>query len=324
MYFLRFLFSRNLPGFILFFLVICAISFVFGNRVDDELESVLIPLILILLILLFFIVPVFFLRRYVTNDFFTQNLKLTIDDNGIKLESLAEVKTANFNEIKDIYIHRKFILILIPKQRTIIVPNDAVFIDNSRKQLIDYLKSRASNLIVEDMESINNRKGNLLYLLGILCLIPYLGAFVGIILAALGLGKNKNKILVAIGSIGVIITIFVHINIVNARRELNKDKYFETKKAKGMLIIIVKDIELYKVQFGVYPDSLEQLNEIEPVDIIDPLGVNQSKYCYKKSGSKYTLFSIGLDGKMNTKDDIFPVIKDKNGKFGLIIENSAK
>lgn len=85
---------------------------------------------------------------------------------------------------------------------------------------------------------------------------------------------------------------------------------------------LVKDIEYYKLQNGKYPDSLKQLSNNEGfVNIQDPVkGLNASEkdvFIYKNLGDKYLLFSVGLDGKPNTKDDIYPKVKP-NSNIGWI------
>ena len=78
---------------------------------------------------------------------------------------------------------------------------------------------------------------------------------------------------------------------------------------------LVKNIEFYKKEYNVYPDSLEQLTKDQQFLFInDPLQAFTKskygdKYIYKKKGTKYILFSMGVDGIPFTKDDIFPTSK---------------
>ena len=88
---------------------------------------------------------------------------------------------------------------------------------------------------------------------------------------------------------------------------------------------LMKDIEFYKIKNGAYPDSLEQISKDDPMAWIDdPLqsGFGNSeniKFNYQKVGNHYYLFSSGIDGIPNTKDDIYPqVAPTDSAKFGLI------
>ena len=76
---------------------------------------------------------------------------------------------------------------------------------------------------------------------------------------------------------------------------------------------LVKNIEFYKLQNGVYPDSLKQLlidDKVAPIH--DPIAGMKSKrdnyFNYRKVNDNYTLFSSGPDGIPNTKDDLYPII----------------
>jgi len=89
---------------------------------------------------------------------------------------------------------------------------------------------------------------------------------------------------------------------------------------------IMKDVEFYKIQNGVYPESLEQIKKNVFGWIDDPIqsrkgnGIN-TRFNYKKVGDKYYLFSSGIDGIPHTKDDLYPTFaKTDRSKFGLIKE----
>jgi hypothetical protein len=164
------------------------------------------------------------------------------------------------------------------------------------------------------------------YLLGLLCLLPLIGALVGIGLILYGIFKYKDKWLVAIGIGGLIITIgFYSFLFYNLKYGVNTAKGFATI-SQNELNSLVKNIEFYKIENGVYPDSLEQLRKPdEVININDPLLIRKmdnnikTTFQYEKIGNKYTLFSVGIDGVPNTADDIYPTILDADSsKFGLI------
>jgi hypothetical protein len=84
---------------------------------------------------------------------------------------------------------------------------------------------------------------------------------------------------------------------------------------KANLDELVVNIEFYKKEHKVYPDSLEVLRkEHEFLMINDPVrGFSKSpygeKYYYRNLGGKYLLFAMGVDGIPFTDDDIFPSSK---------------
>ena len=172
---------------------------------------------------------------------------------------------------------------------------------------------------------LNSTKSKPPYLLGLLCIIPMFGAFVGLGLLFYGLLKYKDKRLSIIGALGILWTIIIYSTLF----------YFSTHSSffnkgfgdisKMQLNSLVKDIEFYKLANGQYPDSLEQLlidDKLAPIN--DPIQGLKTKgstlFNYEKIGEKYTVFSSGQDGIPNTEDDFFPNIKVKDSsKIGIII-----
>jgi hypothetical protein len=79
---------------------------------------------------------------------------------------------------------------------------------------------------------------------------------------------------------------------------------------------LVKAIEFYKLQNGTYPESLEQLKATDATVLInDPLLAfdkdksGKTAFEYKKIGEIYTVFSVGMDKRAGTSDDISPNLK---------------
>ena len=151
------------------------------------------------------------------------------------------------------------------------------------------------------------------YWLGLLCLIPLIGAFVGLGLLLYGLIKYKDKWLIAIGAFGILFTIGIYGSMFYYMKhgELVKKGFRDISQMQ--LNSLIKDIEFFKLQRGVYPDILERVREnnaLAPID--DPIQSVQQRdntlYNYQKIGDKYTLFSSGQDGIPNTPDDLYPEI----------------
>lgn len=166
-----------------------------------------------------------------------------------------------------------------------------------------------------------------LYGRGWLGLIPLVGGVVGIGLILLGIFKYKDKKLILIGLMALSFTVATYGALYYF------GEYSETGR-KGVAAVsllwlndLVKDLEVYKLKHGEYPDSLEQLrNKDELIPIYDPLHKSKvdnvaRKFIYKKINSKYLLYSCGIDQIPHTKDDIFPTITlTDTSKFGLIFK----
>ncbi|RKX92922.1 MAG: hypothetical protein DRP84_09280 [Spirochaetes bacterium] len=66
-------------------------------------------------------------------------------------------------------------------------------------------------------------------------------------------------------------------------------------------------LELYKKEFGEYPNTLEEL--LQKKGITDRSIIEDAwgrEYYYVKLKNDYKIFSLGADGKPFTKDDIYP------------------
>jgi hypothetical protein len=162
------------------------------------------------------------------------------------------------------------------------------------------------------------------YLLGLLCLIPLVGAFVGFGLLLYGLLKYKDKWLSIIGAAGILWTIIVYSILFYAGTHFSVFKKGFEDISQMQLNSLVKNIEFYKLAHGQYPDSLKQLlddDKLAPInDAAQGMNIRGiSYYNFEKIGDRYLLFSSGQDGIPNTKDDLFPQITiTDSSKIGLI------
>jgi Type II secretion system (T2SS), protein G len=172
-----------------------------------------------------------------------------------------------------------------------------------------------------------NESGNVQrppYLLGLLCLIPLVGALVGLGLLLYGIFKYKDKWLIMIGAFGIGFTIFIYSMLFYSFEHSSVVKNGFQTISQMQLNSLVRYVEFYKLQNGEYPDDLDQISKddkLAPVN--DALQTSsfkqQSYYNYKREGDKYRLFSSGIDGIPGTRDDLYPeiIIKDSS-KIGLI------
>lgn len=162
------------------------------------------------------------------------------------------------------------------------------------------------------------------YLLGLICLIPLIGAFVGLGLLLYGLLKYKDKWLSIIGAAGILWTIVVYSTLFYIGKNAPEARKGFEDISQMQIKSLLKDIEFYKLIHGQYPEKLEQLTDDDKLaPIYDAAqGMNAQGivlYNYKKIGDRYSLFSSGQDGIPNTKDDLFPeVVITDSSKIGLI------
>ena len=168
-------------------------------------------------------------------------------------------------------------------------------------------------------------KTNPQYWWGFLGLIPLLGAVVGIVLILLGILRFKDKVLVYIGTACILFTVGIYSYLFYQMRNSNEIASGFATIAQMQVNGLVKDIEFYKMQNGVYPNKLEDLQENDKlVSIVDPILLSHStegnlNYHYENVGDKYRLYSVGVDRIENTADDIYPTLAGSDStKIGFI------
>ncbi len=162
------------------------------------------------------------------------------------------------------------------------------------------------------METKSLGKKTLLLLL-LISIIPLVGAFVGLVLIILG-NKQKQNQLTRIGIFGIITTILTYSVFILIGQNINaktSDRYVRlTEKTLNQLILGMNE---YKLTHGKYPKDLETLSKSDETIIInDPIllfkmdDTIKTTFEYETDGNSFKLFSVGIDGKPNTKDDIYP------------------
>jgi hypothetical protein len=155
-----------------------------------------------------------------------------------------------------------------------------------------------------------------------------LGAVGGLIMVILGAVVYKDKILIIMGSCGMLITIAIYSFLIYMASDINNFSEPMQQMTEMQLKTLVKDIEFYKTTKGTYPATLKILTDGGYSDVYgDPSKAFYHKqaekiepYYYQLQGDKYYLFSTGKDGKPFTKDDILPPFHGKSDyeKIGLI------
>jgi ABC-type transport system involved in multi-copper enzyme maturation permease subunit len=168
----------------------------------------------------------------------------------------------------------------------------------------------------------------ILYIVSGLSFIPIYGIIFGLIAILFGaIGKYKNKILIIVGSCGILFSIIMFSSLYYfgvIQRGGTFDR-LSVHMAESQLTNIVRELEYHKIQNGRYPDSLKHLGTKNSfVSIYDPIlaKIDTKKsipfYYYELKDSGYYLFSAGFDGTPFTDDDILPKITcEEARKIGI-------
>lgn len=171
--------------------------------------------------------------------------------------------------------------------------------------------------------------------LGGMSFIPLIGILFGIVCILWGIFTKKKggKKLAIVGGAGIFFTIIIYSAAFYFGVMQREGAYDDLRAKLGKTVInnLIPSIELYKIQNGKYPKSLEELSKSLPKNsmtfINDPSISNiknKSKNFYyelNSDGSGYYLLGVGADGVPFTKDDILPEVKSKEG-IGFRIKKS--
>ncbi|GAB4093334.1 type II secretion system protein GspG [Flaviaesturariibacter terrae] len=159
------------------------------------------------------------------------------------------------------------------------------------------------------------------YLLGLLCLIPLVGAFVGAGLILVSIITYKDKWLALIGIGGILFSVLIYGGLFWAGTHAKVFKQGFAQLSQMELNRLLKDVEFYKLEHGEYPESLAALKEDDSlVTANDPVHFTRlAEFRYERIGDKYKVFSAGDDGVDGTTDDIYPSLPIRDSsRIGLL------
>ncbi len=311
--------KRLIIAFIVFFLL----SIQFGSLESKKIWYAFIYPLGGMLIYGLYFSPLFLipLRKFVKtldSNAYAASYDISVNSNGFVLSTRAGERTVPWREIITIKHIESYLLINLLDESIYIIPENSF---NEEITVMDFIQSI--------QKGIHQTRGTLNvplflrppYWLGILCFIPVLGIFIGIGYILLGLLLYKNKWMAIIGGLGIMFTFILYsVLFPQLWSKKESDKQF-ANLAQIQLNNLIRDIEFYKLQNGHYPQNLVQLKSSNAMVIIfDPLQIGNklnSNFNYVLVGEKYRLFSSGIDRIPNTKDDIYPNIKDSS-KTGFI------
>jgi len=181
--------------------------------------------------------------------------------------------------------------------------------------------------------------GALAYSLAALSVLPVIGVVLGAMSITWGLNTRKahGKRLSALAALGIAVSVGSSIliyremgglRLVERLERLDTFDLVRAGLARSALDRLVPAIEFYKVQYGSYPATLDDLEASLPRDsgflIVDPMTVRTGRmpanFFYRRvDPDHYYLRSVGPDGIPFTADDIVPSIEALPGSnLGLL------
>jgi hypothetical protein len=267
------------------------------------------------------------LNKIITNTPSVLHQKwLKLVDDGLNSESDGKINTWQWQSMKSAYSNAEFVYIFLVDKKFIAIPKSSFKSESEAVNFYGLVLQKITaqgGMLRQPFSSIINKPN---YWWGLLGLMPGIGAVAGIIFTVNGISRYKDTkyTLMGLACIGFTLGVGYFINN-NSPFEQLLNKPF-VLNSRNSLNTLMKSVEFYKLQHGEYPDSLAQLgNEDRMISEFDPIQSSANKYGtgfnYKKVGGHYYLFSSGLDGIPNTKDDFYPTVAvPDSDKFGLIIK----
>jgi hypothetical protein len=183
------------------------------------------------------------------------------------------------------------------------------------------------------MTETTQKLGAFPFIIGGLSFVPGIGVLFGIGAIIWGLVSKKEGgktlALMGIGGIAFSCVIYGGLFYFGFAQRGGIFDDLRAQQARTSLHSCVQAIEVYKVQHGSYPDSLEELRASLPkesfVPVYDPtitkFGAPLRYFFYQRVGTDhYYLRGVGPDGVPFTADDILPPIDNTNGKLGLLLD----
>jgi hypothetical protein len=269
----------------------------------------------IIITIAYFIIPYFASLRKInnlisTNQNYLKTRRLIPEDDGIRVEYPEEIQVQKWESLASVECTNDYIIIYLVDKNALVIPKRAFVSQVEATNFLGIIQNKINLAKGKISGTVKTSKFSAPYWLGLLCLIPFIGAVIGLVIAILGI-RYKDKWFTLIGVAGIIITIVFYFFLIGTLEDLaasgDSSKNFSQSEPNKL----VEDIEYYKVLNGQYPDSLQQLVKIiDWVMINDPVqplhGRSKALFNYERISDKYKLFSSGHDGIPGTRDDIYP------------------
>lgn len=253
--------------------------------------------------------------------------KMLLTDEGILFYSEDQNELCQWNSMVESGIVRDFVFLKLLSKKVVVIPK---YIFENELELSNFLGdvNAKISLNYKSGKGIQKKTPVILYFLGLLSIIPFIGVIMGFVLIGLGTFRFKDKWLKIVGVLGLAICTCFTYSV--SQKMNNISKVGELKSlAQVDMNALMRNLEIYKLHNGSYPEDLNQLQKSNALALIyDPIQSYgeendeiEDEFNYQKVGEKYKLFSSGFDGKPNTSDDVYPTL-DQNPmlRYGRIME----
>jgi len=252
---------------------------------------------------------------------------LSADGITVKNEDEAGTVVASgswrWESIKYVDSNDRFVFIMLVNWKVFLIPRQYFHAENEVDNFTGIVRNGKARVRSGGLES-DEAKARRIAPWGFLGLMPNFGVIAGLVLLYQGIIRFKSRLLIIIGVADILFTIVFWAAMRHWVFNSPSIVRMEKQLSQGQLNTIFKNVELYKIQHGDYPDSLQQIEDLrKDLWISDALPRKGSRlkpdhYYYQKTGDKYWLFSVGEDGEPFTADDIYPTMNPADStKFGL-------
>ncbi len=326
-----FCFQRRLTPKIFSIVVISLYASFLGTQVFPN-TNYFINFIVVAIIssVIYFVIPFILSTRKLKKTFLNEKLfleKLTISTttDGVQLHSDTLNVLWKWVNIKLCENSKDFIYILLfDKTQSVLIPKRDFNSDEDAQAFFNTIQ----NEVLKAQGLAKATSGKHLYKWGWLGLIPNVGLVAGVILLFRGVFKFNDRKLILIGIGDILFTIVFWTTVIFFSENSTSFIQLHNEVTQKNLNSLVKYIEFYKIQHGVYPDSLQQLDKGEDEFMMiyeSAKGITKGNkprlFNYQKVGQRYRLSSDGTDEIPDTKDDIYPRLQNADTtKIGLIIK----
>ena len=255
--------------------------------------------------------------------------RMILSADGITVRSEDEAGTViasgswRWESVRFVDSNDRFVFIMLVNWKVFLIPRQYFHAGNEVDNFIGIVRNGMARVRGTSQES-NEAKARRIARWGFLGLLPNFGVIAGIVLLYQGIIRLKSRLLIIIGVADILFTILFWMAMQYWVFDGPLFAGANRQAAQKQLNSVFKSVEFYKLQHGHYPDSLEQVEDIQGfVWINDPLSSKgfrskQDNFYYQKTGDKYWLFSVGEDRQAFTADDIYPTMNPADStKFGL-------
>ena len=183
----------------------------------------------VIVIALMYFLPLFIISIRVNkalkqNQSGLEKKRLTVTDEGLIIKSESKSQLRKWEGIASVHSNGKFIYLILADKRISTIPKAAFLTESEAVNFLGLIQSRIIKIrgIAAFSDSTAHSKPD--YAIGLLCLIPLVGAFAGLIFIANGIFKYKDKWFIIIGLAGIAWTIVVYSSLFYSTTTVSFDK----------------------------------------------------------------------------------------------------